>query len=438
MTRDRIPPHDGDRDCNHDSDEPARHAETDVGEQTDQQVAGQYLHDQAGRSRGDLARYPGTALDRRTFLAGMAAAGAAGIVGCKSRGKDTTSEKVQAKARPRAGARPESRGPRPQGEDKPEQPPARPTRSAHRGLAGKGQVFQATHHHALDAKGRVAQKPVADMLDWLIRELVGKSSVADCWATLFSPKDVVGIKPNAFATRWNEPSPALIDTIVSRLHEVGISYENIYLWDHWNFKRGPLYAHLRKSPIHVATQKKIGYDAKVHRLSTGGWVRFNKWVPRLTAIINVPVFKDHDLAGVTCSMKNLAMGSIINPASHHPNSCSPSVPQIYALPELGPKVRLIVADAFRVIYNNGPFGSKSRNYNARHDSLYVSRDPVAQDRIAWDVIDALRKKRGLPLLMERGRGPKKVGRPIHVLYAAEIGLGEAELSKIHKKRQSFG
>ena len=276
------------------------------------------------------------------------------------------------------------------------------------------------------------------MLDWLIRELVGKSSVTDCWATIFSPKDVVGIKPNAFATRWNEPSPALIDAIVARLNAVGIPSKNIYLWDHWNFRRGPLYAHLRKSPIHVSTQKMIGYDAKVHRLPTGGWVRFNKWVPRLTAIINVPVFKDHDLAGVTCSMKNLAMGSIINPASHHPNSCSPSVPQIYALPELGPKVRLIVADAFRVIYNNGPFGSKSRNFNASHDSLYMSLDPVAQDRIAWDVIDGLRKAKGLALLMDRGRGPKKVGRPIHVLYAGEIGLGEADLSKVRLKERNFG
>ena len=432
MTHHRIPPENGD----HDGGRPAPRAETDADKQPGQQFDREDLQDREGQSRGDLARYPGTELDRRTFLAGMAAVGAAGIVGCKSRGADRSSERVQGKARPRAGTRPENRGPRPQGEDN--QRPTRPTRPAQRDPAGKGRIFQATHHHALDTKGRVAQKPVADMLDWLIRELVGKSSVADCWATLFSPKDVVGIKPNAFATRWNEPSPALIDTIVARLHEVGIPYENIYLWDHWNFKRGPLYAHLRKSPIHVATQKKIGYDAKVHRLPTGGWVRFNKWVPRFTAIVNVPVFKDHDLAGVTCSMKNLAMGSIINPASHHPNSCSPSVPQIYALPELGPKVRLIVADAFRVIYNNGPFGSKSRNYNARHDSLYLSRDPVAQDRIAWNVIDALRKERGLPLLMERGRCPKKVGRPIHVLYAGQIGLGEAELSAIRKKERTFG
>ncbi len=401
---------------------------------------------QTDAREGELSRYPGTDLDRRTFLAGMAALGAAGMVGCKGKKEKAgpTPQTGQKKTSSKASGRNAGK------EEKPQHPTARKstdndvsrqtrstpsTRSTH---TARGVVFRATNHGATDAKGRAAAKPVGEMLDWLVKELVGKPKVEDCWATLFSPKDVVGIKPNAFATRWNEPSPALIDAIVARLNAVGIPNENIYLWDHWNFKRGPLYAHLRHSPIHVSTQKKIGYDKTIHRLPTGGWVRFNKWVPTLTAIVNVPVFKDHDLAGVTCSMKNLAMGSIINPASHHPNSCSPSVPQIYALPELGPKVRLIVADAFRVIYDKGPFGSKSRNFNARHDSLYVATDPVAMDRIAWDIIDGLRKQRGLPPLMDRGHGPKKVGRPIHVLYAGSIGLGEPDLAKIHLKAKDFG
>jgi len=364
-------------------------------------------------------RYPGTDMTRRTFLVGLGATGAAALLDCNRKSGQKSGHVVQRNvdATPPLPPKPT--------QDKQPRPAPQP-----RAVAGRGHVFKATNEHALDHRGRPARQPVERMLDHLMRELVGKSSVQDCWATLFHPDDIVAIKPNAFAGQWCSPSAALMDTIIARLTAVGISPKHIFIWDHWNFAGSPLYNHLRKGPARVATQKQWGYDRTIHRIPSGKWLKFNKLIPRVTAIVNVPVFKDHDLAGVSGSMKNLAFGSIINPASHHPNCCSPSVPDIYNLPILRDKVRLIVADTFRVIYNKGPFGSKSRSYNVPYSSLFATRDPVAMDRIEWDVVDGFRKHKGLPLLMDRGHGPQNVGRPIHILHAGHIGLGESDLSSI--------
>jgi len=364
-----------------------------------------------------MERYPGTDMSRRAFLAGLGATGAIALLDCNK--KVTRTNKTTQHETPDAAP---TLPPRPLQKQRPAPRP--------RTVAGRGQVFKTTNEHALDHRGRPARQPVERMLDQLIRELVGKSSVRDCWSQLFHGDDIVAIKPNAFAGQWCSPSAALMDTIISRLTAVGISPKHIFIWDHWNFAGSPLYNHLRKGPARVATQKQWGYDRTIHRIPSGKWLKFNKLIPRVTAIVNVPVFKDHDLAGVSGSMKNLAFGSIINPASHHPNCCSPSVPDIYNLPILRDKVRLIVADTFHLIYNKGPFGSKSRSYNVPYSSLFATRDPVALDRIEWDVVDGFRKHRGLPLLMDRGHGPQKVGRPIHILHAGSIGLGESNLSAI--------
>ncbi len=385
----------------------------------------------SSKDEGGTGRYPGTDMDRRTFL--KAAGTAALLAGCRKRGRGPAPE-AASQVREEPGATASRPGPVDAGAAE----RAASDQPCTRGIAGRGQVFVARNPHALDARGMPASAPVAEMLDWLVRELVGESKVLDCWARLFSPKDVVGIKPNAFATTWCSPSPALVLAIIERLHAIGIPYEHIHVWDHWNFRRAPVYRALLRSPVKPRRQKEIGYDSRVIRLPSGGWTKVNRLVPQLTAIVNVPVFKDHDLAGVTCAMKNLALGSVSNPAAHHPNSCTPGVPEIYALPELGGKVRLIVADAFRVIYDKGPFGAKSRRTNAAHHSLYVSRDPVALDRICWDVVDRYRKAKGLPLLMDRGRGRRKVGRPIHVLHAGKMGLGEAEFAKIKLHEKDFG
>ena len=105
------------------------------------------------------------------------------------------------------------------------------------------------------------------------------------------------------------------------------------------------------------------------------------------------------------------------------------------------KVRLIIADAFRVIYQGGPFGARSRNYNVRHNMWFASTDPVAMDKIGWEILDAHRTRKGMPPLMkrrhERGK-PRGSGRPICIPKAEELGLGIADRAKIKVYKKTLG
>ena len=74
---------------------------------------------------------------------------------------------------------------------------------------------------------------------------------------------------------------------------------------------------------------------------------------KCTAIINVPVLKDHDLAGVTMAMKNF-YGAIHNPNKYHDNNCNPYIAELNTSPIIKDKTRLIVCDALLAQYNGGP------------------------------------------------------------------------------------
>jgi uncharacterized protein (DUF362 family) len=343
---------------------------------------------------------------RRQFLTGSTAAAAGCLLGC-----DKKSRKAK---RP---------------------PPAPPGLKP---VTGRSRVFMATHGHAVESGGRPAAEPVEAMLDHLMKELTGKSRPDDAWASLFRPDDVVGIKPNARAHRFCSPSPALMDVIIKKLRGVGVKPENILMWELGHFSDAQLYTHLKKGPAVMKLQGEWGIRPEVFLIPSGKMTRFNNAVHKATALINVAVFKDHGLAGVTGALKNLTLGSVETPRQHHANCCTPFVPELYNLPILREKVRLTLADVFRLIYNRGPTGPRSRNYNIPFGRLYASLDPVALDRVCWDVIDRVRKDKGMGLLMNRGRGPEKKGRPIHVLHAAKIGLGQADLGKIKIIKKKLG
>jgi uncharacterized protein (DUF362 family) len=125
---------------------------------------------------------------------------------------------------------------------------------------------------------------------------------------------------------------------------------------------------------------------------------------RLTAIfdavdflINVPVLKDHNQAGITFSMKNLyGITDIWNGyGTLHDTMCSPSIPALYqavnAIPNAktgASKLALIVGDALQGCYKLGPDGSP----DCQPNSIVVGTDPVAIDTWAMKTINALRAK----------------------------------------------
>jgi uncharacterized protein (DUF362 family) len=379
-------------------------------------------------------------ISRRRFLETSTIAAAAGVAAaaglpCCSKKNDAEADpgNLAQKKEPAEGppsvARATPRGRVSEGEGAAARPKPRPRRSV---IAGRGHIFSVTHPNATDRTGRPAIQPVEKMLDRLMLDLTGKRSVKDAWAALFKPKETVALKPNTLGKNACSPSFALMAVIIKKLRDVGVSEKNILVWDRDHLAQTRLYTELRKkTSVRVKLHDAWGYEQKTRKLPSGGTLQLNNALLKADAVINIPVFKDHSGAGMTGALKNMAMGSVDNPWSHHPNACNPAIPEIYALSPIKDKVRLIVADGFEVVYEGGPGVWGSSRYKVSHESLYATRDPVTMDRIIWQVIDRIRKSKGKKPLMKRGS--KRRGRPIHVVHASKIGLGEVDLAKIKHK-----
>jgi uncharacterized protein (DUF362 family) len=143
--------------------------------------------------------------------------------------------------------------------------------------------------------------------------------------------------------------------------------------------------------------------------------------------VNVGVCKDHDLSGVSAGCKNL-YGLIHNPNRYHANRCDPFLADLLDHPAIRPKLRLTVIDAIEAQCHGGP--ARVPTYTFQPNRILVSVDPVAVDRIAWEMIEEERARRGLPSLVEDKR------EPTWIAAAGRLGLGEPERARIDLREVS--
>jgi uncharacterized protein (DUF362 family) len=175
--------------------------------------------------------------------------------------------------------------------------------------------------------------------------------------------------------------------------------------------------------LRAAGSDDFGYDEEITVFGETG-TRYSKILSEwATAIINVPVLKDHDLCGLSGAMKN-HFGSINNPNKLHTNHCSPHVADINACPIIREKHRLVVFDALTVCYDGGP-GYKP-DTTIPYGALIVTTDPVAADAVALSILEGLRAEHGLTPLGETDRYPDY----IRVAADAQHALGTADLDML--------
>ena len=140
-----------------------------------------------------------------------------------------------------------------------------------------------------------------------------------------------------------------------------------------------------------------------------------------TYLINVPVLKDHYMAGITLSLKN-HYGSIDLPHFCHDNDCDPFVAKINAASQIRDKTRLIICDAAYVIYKGGPSGLPQAQYS----SILTATDPVALDYTGMQINDKYRE--------QNNKTPVTQAMAIHVTTLKKMGLGTCNPDNIQVKR----
>ncbi len=298
--------------------------------------------------------------------------------------------------------------------------------SAAASFPSKARVAVARNAAVVDASGKPNAAEVARLLSDSVVAATGQSDARAAWAGLFGKRDVVGIKVNCLAGQGLSSHPELVAAIVAGLADAGVSKQDIIVWDRLEREL----ADAGFSPATVAGARVLGTDSRgagyERDIEFSGEIGscFSKIITRMcTAIVNVPVLKDHDLSGVSLGMKNF-YGAIHNPNKYHDYNCDPYIPDLNAHPLIAKKLRLVVCDGLTGQYHGGPAYRPQWTWPAA--TLVVGTDTVAVDRIGLDLIEQKRKEVGMPSLKDAGREAK------YITTTAGRGLGVGDMAKISR------
>ena len=228
----------------------------------------------------------------------------------------------------------------------------------------------------------------------------------DAWAKFFQPDDVVAIKVNAITGKKLSTSPALVRAIADGLTSCGVHPDKIIVWDRASCEldaAGFQVNFANEGPLCYGTDApSAGYETSPTILGAVGSCFSRIVTENATALINVPVLREHSVAGVSIALKN-NYGAIHNPNKYHADGCTPFVADVNTHPAIKKKTRLVICDALGVQFHGGP-GYKPK-WTSDFGGVLVGTDPVAIDTVGAEEIDRLRKSAGLRSLSEEKRYP---------------------------------
>ena len=268
---------------------------------------------------------------------------------------------------------------------------------------------------------------VQKLLDHAMQSFFDVNDPVTPWKKIVRPGEVVGLKVNTIAGPGLSSNIELVQAVCERLKQAGVKASDIIVWDRttWELERVgyPLSGDGNRERFIATDAKGIGYEeapVSYGKVNT----RLSKLLTRTCdCMINIPVLKDHNEAGVTAAMKNM-YGVIDNPYKLHGNNCSPYVADLYMIPAIKDKFRLVVCDAMTSIYQGGP--EYEPQFTWKYNGLIVAQDPVALDYTGWQIIERKRAEKGLKSLTDVGRSPKYIA----VAADAQHRLGTNDPNRI--------
>jgi len=269
---------------------------------------------------------------------------------------------------------------------------------------GKSKVVIA-RHPLLQGPGHSIDQPhLLLMLDRALQSFFDCDSAIEAWKRVVKPGEVVGLKVNCLAGRGNSTSVALVEAICERLQQAGITRNHIVVWDRLNQDLESAGFHVAERPdrIRFIGNDASGYENELAVYGSAGSLMSQNLTRVCDAVINLPVLKDHGIAGVTLALKSM-FGAIHNPNKYHVNVGDPYVADVYMLPPIRQKVRLHICDAITAQYEGGP--SYMPQWCWPYNGLIVARDPVALDYTGWQIIEQKRAEKGMKPLKELRREP---------------------------------
>ncbi len=320
----------------------------------------------------------------------------------------------------------------------------------------------AVEHPASIVSGAYQAEPVRQMVQRGMKELTGAPTWQDAWRTMFEKGDVVGIKVSPVGGPKLSSDATVLHSILDGLNAAGVSDSNIVVFN--RYREETLAAGIDKwlrpgvrfeaaSPAYDDKQLDMGgYDAnhfmEMAIVKAGDDPNDERSrrsyvakviTQRVNKIINLPVLKHHQSAGVTITLKNMSHGFVNNVNRSHmtptANACGMFIPSVVSLPIIRQKVVLHVVDAVKASYHGGPTGRAP--FIWEHKTMYFGTDPVALDKTGWKVIDAKRQQVGMAsvALSKPDNASHFLNCQVeHIEIAGMLGLGEFADERIQLKR----
>jgi uncharacterized protein (DUF362 family) len=293
-------------------------------------------------------------------------------------------------------------------------------------------------------------------------ELTGAPDWVEAWRAFFEPGDVVALKVCPVGGRAISSDGLVLRQVVDGLKQAGVRPSDIFVYN--RYRREMFTAGIPQwvpqglriawaSEAYNKVQHDIeGYDrdtfVELALAMPGQDIREEQvrrsfvsklLVGQVNKVINLPVLKHHDAAGVTITLKNLSHGFVNNVERSHStstlNATGTFIPSILNHPVFRQKVVLNIVDGVRAQWDGGPGGRPE--FIWEHKTMYFGTDPVALDKTGWKVIDEKRVERGLfPIGGGKASRVNRYSFPQveHIELAGILGLGEFDDAKIDVKR----
>ena len=290
----------------------------------------------------------------------------------------------------------------------------------------KSKVIVARDAALHNASRQLDEKRVINLLDRAMASYTGRDKPVEAWKHIVPVDKVIGLKVNGLGGKGISTHAVLVMAICERLQQAGVQPGKIIIWDRnaRDIQACGLTIQTDPSKVRCFGSDTGGYEEQPVSFGSAN-VRLAKILSReCDMVINLPILKDHELAGVTFSMKNM-YGVVQRPNELHANGCNPSVADLNCVPAIREKVRFTIGDAMTSVYNGGP------GFHPEHlwqpNALIVGEDRVAVDHTAWQMIERKRAEVGMKSLESVGRPPRYIA----TAADADNKLGFNDPQRIH-------
>ena len=249
----------------------------------------------------------------------------------------------------------------------------------------KSRVVLARDKNLQDGQSSVHYQKLAQMLDDGMQQLYQTSSTSAAWQKVVKPAEVIGLKINCLSGH-GVTNPELVDIIIERLRTTGVRANNIIVWDRFNsdLEECKYKINYSGNGVRFMGNDVHGFESDFTIFGSAASLLCKTLTKLCDGVINLPVLKDHGIAGITMSMKNL-FGAIHNPHKYHLDVGNPYIPDVYSFSPIKSKIRLHICDAINPQYEGGP--SYMPQWTWKLNGIMLSNDPVAMDFTGWQLIE---------------------------------------------------